>query len=401
MSIDDQMRNKPTREWIEEVRERYPTEASIDRTLTNKLLRRSIATDSADTHSASLYEQLTAFIATKIDVKFTLHDLKPLAGGASKEQYHFYLETNIGGAPAREHMMLRREPEESISQTDREREIQLFQAMDNVVPVPKIIGGDLEGKYFGRPAMVCSFSDGVTKPTQGKGGVSGIGNAYPLEYRKILAPDYVQTLARFHRFDPTTFDFSAFDIPEVGSTKGNEQLINWWARIWYEDRLEDIPIMAVAERWLRDNMPTIDRVSVVHGDYRTGNFLFDEGSKKITAVLDWELGWLGDYHADLAYVLFEAFRVPDESGNPLQCGLISEKDFLEMYQRESGLTVDQQRLEYFTIFLLWRSVIQVLAAGMRSAITGKSHQAVVMSWLAGIGYPIINSLRKKLKEVSK
>lgn len=401
MSIDDQMRNKPSRDWIEEVRERYPTEASIDRTLTNKLLRRSLATDSSDVRLGSLCEQLTAFIATKIDGEFMLHDLKPLAGGASKEQYHFYLETKVGGASSREHMMLRREPEESISQTDREREIQLFQAMNNVVPVPKIMGGDLDGVFFGRPAMVCSFSDGVTKPTQGKGGVSGIGNAYPLEYRKILASDYVQTLAKFHRFDPARFDFSAFDTPQIGSTKGNELLINWWARIWYEDRLEDMPIMAVAERWLRDNMPVIDRVSVVHGDYRTGNFLFDENSKKITAVLDWELGWLGDYHADIAYVLFEAFRVPDENGNPLQCGLISEEDFLETYQRESGLAVDKNRLDYFTIFLLWRSVIQVLGAGMRSAITGKSHQAVVMSWLAGIGYPIINSLRDKLKEMSK
>lgn len=401
MKSEDQMRNKPTRDWIENVRQRYPTEAAIDRTLTNKLLRRSSDEGAQKGRQCSLLDQLTAFIKSKKEDGFVIEELKPLAGGASKEQYHFYLRSDEGDQPSREHMLLRREPEESISQTDREREIQLFQSMDGIVPVPKIFGGDLKGEYFGLPAMVCSFSSGVTKPTQGKGGVSGIGNSYPPDYRKTLAPDYVQTLAKVHRFDPSSFAFSAFELPEIGSTKGNEKLINWWARIWYEDRLEDIPLMAVAERWLRDNMPAVDRVCVVHGDYRTGNFLFDEDSKKITAVLDWELGWLGDYHADLAYVLFEAFRVPDENGNPLQCGLISEKDFLEMYQKESGLSVDRKRLEYFTIFLLWRSVIQVFAAGMRSAITGKSHQAVVMSWLAGIGYPILKSLREKLEEVSK
>jgi aminoglycoside phosphotransferase (APT) family kinase protein len=39
----------------------------------------------------------------------------------------------------------------------------------------------------------------------------------------------------------------------------------------------------------------------VHGDYRSGNFLLDEGSGRITATLDWESGHLGDRHADLAY----------------------------------------------------------------------------------------------------
>lgn len=28
--------------------------------------------------------------------------------------------------------------------------------------------------------------------------------------------------------------------------------------------------------WLQDNLPTVDRLSVVHGDYRLGNVLFNE-----------------------------------------------------------------------------------------------------------------------------
>lgn len=401
MSDQDELRNAPTSAWIAEVRERYPTEPAIDLTLTDKLVRRANPPAEVDAIPERLEAQLRAFIEHHVAGPFVIDSLRPLSGGASKEQYHFFLERTVDSRQVREHLLVRREPEESISQTNREREIQLFQSMQGVVPVPTVFAGDLDGQFFGRPTMVCSFSEGVTKPTQGAGGVSGIGNSYPLEYREILGPEYVRTMVNFHRFDPAQFDFSAFEMPEIGSTKGNESLINWWARIWYEDRLEDIPLMAVAERWLRDNLPVIDRVSVVHGDFRTGNFLFDEESKKITAVLDWELGWLGDYHADIAYFLFEAFRVPDENGKPLQCGLLSREAFLDLYQRESGLTVDPVRLEYFTVFLLWRSVIQVFAAGMRSAITGKSHQAVVMSWLAGIGYPILKSLQDKLQEVSK
>ena len=38
---------------------------------------------------------------------------------------------------------------------------------------------------------------------------------------------------------------------------------------------------------------------MTHGDYRTGNYLFDEESGKITALLDWELARIGDFHEDL------------------------------------------------------------------------------------------------------
>ncbi|MBS0370555.1 MAG: phosphotransferase [Proteobacteria bacterium] len=74
-----------------------------------------------------------------------------------------------------------------------------------------------------------------------------------------------------------------------------------------------------------------DDIRVVHNDYRNGNFLFDEETQKITAILDWELARLGDIHEDLAWVLFPGFASPDEHGTPLVCGLGTRKAFLERY----------------------------------------------------------------------
>ena len=61
-----------------------------------------------------------------------------------------------------------------------------------------------------------------------------------------------------------------------------------------EDELTPQPIARAAIRWLRRSPPPHPRrLSVVHGDYRTGNFLFDaEG--RIRAILDWEMCHLGD-----------------------------------------------------------------------------------------------------------
>ncbi len=53
-----------------------------------------------------------------------------------------------------------------------------------------------------------------------------------------------------------------------------------------------------ADRWLQDNCPQPPRRTIVHGDYRIGNFIEDKG--RITAILDWELTHLGDPHEDLA-----------------------------------------------------------------------------------------------------
>ena len=66
--------------------------------------------------------------------------------------------------------------------------------------------------------------------------------------------------------------------------------------------------------------PTVDRVSIVHGDYRAGNFLFSPTTLQISAILDWELAFLGDRHADLAYVIDPLFSEHGETGETLVRG---------------------------------------------------------------------------------
>jgi len=71
--------------------------------------------------------------------------------------------------------------------------------------------------------------------------------------------------------------------------------------------MEDHPVIEEGCRWLKANMPTVDRISVVHGDLRSGNFLFEPNSGRIVAFLDWELGHLGDFHEDLAFATLKTF----------------------------------------------------------------------------------------------
>lgn len=389
------LRSNPTDEWIEEVRARFPTERTVDRTLTRKLKRRSQPTAPRVT-VAELQRMLQKFLATSITGPFTISNLRPMSGGASKEQFRFELEWTENGATLRESLVLRREPGEAISETDREREFQVVTAVQGSIPVAKPYWVDLDGSALGRPAMISRFIAGVTKPSSGAGNVSGIGNQYPREYRELLAPQFIRILSDIHGFDPTGRELSAFDMPRANHSQGNIIALNWWSRVWYEDRVENTPLMALTERWLYRNVPKIDRIALVHGDFRTGNFLFDDATKKITAVLDWELAFFGDRHADLAWTMFEPFTTRGESGEILICGLIEREHFLAAYEKESGMPVDLARLDYFTVFMLWKAIILLLGPGIRAGVGLRSHQNVLMSWVGGLGYPFLSALRRMM-----
>ena len=87
-----------------------------------------------------------------------------------------------------------------------------------------------------------------------------------------------------------------------------------------------------AANWLERNLPALDRASVVHGDYRAGNFLFDEASGRITAILDWELVHLGDPLEDLGWICMRSFR----GRSPHMCHLIERARLYERAARQGA-----------------------------------------------------------------
>ena len=213
-----------------------------------------------------------------------------------------------------------------------------------------------------------------------------------------MAEQFVELFARIHRFDWKSADLDAFDVPPTGSTQGVISVINWWERVWDEDSSEPIAIIRMTAQWLRENAPPIDRVSVVHHDYRAGNFLFDQKTTLITAVLDWELCHLGDYHEDLAWTMQEGYGYYDTTNEFVVCGLIEKSRFLQRYRELTGFEIDPAKLRYYGIMNTWKSAIIVLGTAIRCTIGGKSHQDILLSWLSGFGHVCIDSLTRQLKE---
>ncbi|MFM2370319.1 MAG: hypothetical protein RIS85_41, partial [Pseudomonadota bacterium] len=112
-----------------------------------------------------------------------------------------------------------------------------------------------------------------------------------------LALDLAQAMARIHALDAAAVPF----LPRLEPAEGVEGLARQFAEAG-----GDRPIIALGLAWLRAHLPPPVPSVVVHGDFRIGNLMVDQG--RLSGVLDWELAHLGDGHEDLAYGCMTVWR---------------------------------------------------------------------------------------------
>ncbi|MGQ0698612.1 MAG: phosphotransferase family protein [Panacagrimonas sp.] len=391
-------KDHPSPEWIASLRRRFQVERPIDALLTRKLERRAGPPYTPVT-LPQLSEGLDSLLRKELGSGFQLSEARWLSGGASKLQMAFTLDWDRPGiGREKTPMVLRMEPAESIVETSRLREFQLIKSMEGVVPVPPVFWCDELGEHLPYPALVYGFAPGVTKPSNAVSGVSGAGTQLTPEVRRVLAPQFVDHLARIHGRDWRSAGLTEFDAPAPG-TQCAAWGVHWWERVWEEDGDEEVPLLRLAAAWLRRNLPVLEQPVIVHSDYRLGNFLFTEHDLQITAWLDWELGRIGDRHQDLAWTTSRAFANVDTDGKTLLvCGMLPEPAFMEAYEKASGATVDARTLHWYKVYNNYSLSILLIASGYRAARNGKTHQDVLVTWLIGIGSMILDQLRTQLEQ---
>ena len=374
----------------------HPTEAANAAVLDEKLRRRGQVTHTIR-NLPDVAAQLEKFLAGALNGPFTISGLGRLAGGASKEQFAFDLDWTDGGRARRERLVLRLNPPASVVETSRRREFEVWAAVAGVLPAPEPywVVDDLEP--FGERGLICGFLSGVAAPTKGAGGPSGLGTAYG-ELAPRLGPQFVDHLAALHALDTDSLDLPSFDRPRPGTTDAVDARLALWDRVWAEDTFEAHPTITLTREWLWAHRPAVDRVSLVHGDYRNGNFLFDEDSAQITAILDWELAYLGDRHHDLAYLMLVGWGHDDSSGKYLCSGLLDAETLLARYESASGLAVDPDRLKYYTVLNMYWAMVACSATATRVAHEQMTHLDVMMPFVTGLGMFFSHELNKILAE---
>lgn len=398
------VRRRPDAALIDAIRERFPVEREIDKILTRKMHRRaglSFQLPALD----DLVTATTAMISDRVGYPVTLERARWLSGGASKLQVAFDLRwRGVDGAAdavTLTPMVMRMETAASVTESSRRREFEVLQLVDGIIPAPKTYWVDADGEFLPYPALIYGFASGVAKPSGDAGKVTGLGQNYGPELRAKLVPQFIGMLATLHQIPAGQFAaLPSFEVPEVGSNASIVKQVNNARRIWEEDRLEEEPVMELVYRWLVANAPPLDHVSVVHGDYRSGNFLFDEESGAITAWLDWEGAVLGDRHQDLTYITMPIFRHIAEDGQTiLMSGMGTAEELFDRYAAVSRLGVDPERLRYFGIFNRYLITVLLLAASARAAQVAGTHQDVLLNHVAGLGYIALADLLDSFRKV--
>lgn len=395
------LRDQPTDEFIESLRQRFPTERETDILLTRKMRRRA-GPPYVQVSLEQMVGWLRAMLGETIEGDFEVHDPRWLTGGASKVQIAFELGWNAPGrGPSRDRLVVRMDPSEASNTTSRVREVELLAAFEGLLPVPKVFWLDREARWFPEPAIIYSFVPGVAKPRSAKAGqVVGLGTNFGERLRAQLAPQFLRHLATIHTAEVSRMRFTSMELPSTGTVDCARWQLHRALRVWEEDRGEDFPLMDVAANWLQRNLPSLDRVSVVHGDYRSGNFLFDEPTGQITAWLDWERGHLGDRHRDLAWMTQrEKGHLAEDGKTYLVCGLIPMDEFYRRYEETSGLKVDFERLRWYRVLNCFQVITTTMATMYRVAKLGKSHQDILLARLGAIAPVGAHELAELLAEV--
>jgi len=171
--------------------------------------------------------------------------------------------------------------------------------------------------------------------------------------RKHIYEQLVDTLADLHSIDPDAAELGDFGKP------GNyfERQVARWTRQYRDSQTDYIIEVERLISFLPETIPEQARTSIVHGDYRIDNVVFD-GDGTLTAVLDWELATLGDPLADFSYLAMQ-WMMPADGGAGLgeldleQLGIPSLKDIVARYSERSGVPV-ADRLDWYFAYNLFR-----------------------------------------------
>lgn len=321
-------------------------------------------------------------------------DVARLGGGASKEQFRFKI------AGTRDHdgtYVLRMDPFESVVETSREREFELLGHMQSIIPVPGPVWLDSDGSELGRPSIIMTFEKGVVKPTTAStANVTGTGIVFGEHWRSRLCPQFMNILTAIHNYDWKAANFEFFDKPVGDPKRPASWQVELWARTWRDDHLDPNPVVALAENWMRDNLPDCEDPVIVHGDYRAGNFLFDEDSGNISAMLDWELAHIGDPHEDLAWIMQTGTL---DEGKYYYSGLLTRDELIEHYQSATGRQVNEATLQFYEVLSAYKCLIIVEATGAKVARLKYSHQDVLLTYMAAFGPKFHTELCQLLKKV--
>ena len=304
--------------------------------------------------------RLARFVGGRLGVPVRVTGVERSTEGFSQETFMFDVETPTG----RLGFVAKREPVAGLLEPyDLEPEFRVLHALsDDPLLSPRTPWFERDPAVLERPFYVMERLPGdVPVPAPGPDGAPPLGD----DARAVLGPEVVDALARLHAIDWRSLGLDFLGARAPGRDAAVHELARWEARI-RRSGLPVHPALADALVWLRRHAPATDEITLVHGDYRLGNFLV-ASDFHLTGILDWELVHLGDPLEDVAWCASPLWR----AGTPYASALLPAEEFAARYAAVARRTVDAERLRFYDVLAIVK-MSAIMLTGIQAFRDGRT-----------------------------
>jgi aminoglycoside phosphotransferase (APT) family kinase protein len=277
-------------------------------------------------------------------------EVSQFAGGNSNLTYRLKY--------ANDDLVLRRPPFGTKAKTAHSmiREYRVMNALKPVFPaVPDTLYYSDDEAIIGSEFYVMQKVDGVLIKTR----LPAEWNLTTSDTRRFCTC-FWEKLIELHQVD-----YRKAGLGDFGKPAGyvERQVLGWNER-YKRVITPDVDNFSTVRNWLTANMPADNiRHSILHGDYRIDNVIFDRNNPcNILAVLDWEMCALGDPLMDLGSSL--AYWIEDDDPVELKHmavqpsnapGMLARREILDLYQHCTGL--DTSNFTFYLVYGYWRLAV--------------------------------------------
>jgi aminoglycoside phosphotransferase (APT) family kinase protein len=290
--------------------------------------------------------KLEKYINTKLIADIKIQSMISLSGGACQDNYLVQIDKSLEYLGNESEFVFRTDKGASLfSSLSRAEEFLVSEiAFSFGVKTPRPILLETDSSILGNPFY-------LMQKIQGKAtGRYIVKDPRLNQIRKNLPSILAQNMAKIHSIKPEHCENpellkKLLGEVDTNSPKGVSQKAIADIRKESINLKEPHPAVELIINWLEENAPVTDEIVLVHGDFRTGNFMVTE--TEVTGIVDWEFAHFGDRHEDIAWLCMRDWRFG--KNNKEVGGFADRKEFYEYYEKFSGTSFDPNKVLFWEV----------------------------------------------------
>ncbi|XP_072456539.1 acyl-CoA dehydrogenase family member 10 isoform X2 [Notamacropus eugenii] len=273
---------------------------------------------------------------------------------------------------ANHHLVLRKKPPGKLLPSAHavEREFRIIKALSAAgVPVPKVLDLCGDSSIIGTPFYLMEYCPGQIYKDVSLPGMEP-------SQRKAIYSAMNQVLCQLH-----SVDIKAAGLEDYGKHGDYiQRQVQTWTKQYRATETSTIPAMEQLIEWLPQHLPKAQKTTVVHGDFRLDNLIFDPEKAEVLAVLDWELSTLGDPLSDVAYNCLAHYLPSDfpiikglSDLDITQLGIPTAEEYFKMYCHQMEIPA-AENWNFYMAFSFFR-IAAILQGVYKRSLKGQSSSA--------------------------